>query len=175
MGDDLALSANYRAFLSLLNDKQAEYLIVGGHAVRYYGYLRETRDLDVWTGTNPENAMRVFEACKAFGSGLPGLTPEPFQTECRIIAIHIPPPSAEILEPIIGQRPKVLSRLEGARQDQIEIMTLQSGVDFRTCYAARVVDVVDGVQINLISLEDLKVLKRAWDRPKDLDDLAHLP
>ncbi|HSR51052.1 MAG TPA: hypothetical protein VLV83_09490 [Acidobacteriota bacterium] len=38
-----------------------------------------------------------------------------------------------------------------------------------------VVDEVDGVEIALINLEDLKLNKKASGRPKDLDDLQNLP
>ncbi|MCP4168060.1 MAG: hypothetical protein GY759_19505 [Chloroflexi bacterium] len=54
------------------------------------------------------------------------------------------------------------------------LLTTISGVDFEACYARRVVDVLDGVQVNLISLDDLKTNKKAAGRYKDLDDFEHL-
>ncbi|NOX63319.1 MAG: hypothetical protein GXP42_15445 [Chloroflexi bacterium] len=50
-----------------------------------------------------------------------------------------------------------------------------SGVDFESCYAQRVVDELDGVEVNLIDLEHLKINKAASGRYKDLNDLEHLP
>jgi len=58
---------------------------------------------------------------------------------------------------------------------RIEILTDISGVDFDSCYAARIVDVLDGEPVNLISLDRLKINKKASGRHKDLDDLEHLP
>jgi hypothetical protein len=58
---------------------------------------------------------------------------------------------------------------------RIEISNQLSGVQFAECYARRVVDEIDGVQVSLISLEDLKTNKRAAGRLKDLADLENLP
>ncbi len=41
-------------------------------------------------------------------------------------------------------------------------------------HAARQVDVLDGIEVNLISLEHLKVNKKASGRYKDLNDLENL-
>jgi len=38
-----------------------------------------------------------------------------------------------------------------------------------------VIDVLDGLEVSLISLHDLKRNKRASGRHKDLDDLENLP
>ena len=58
---------------------------------------------------------------------------------------------------------------------RIELLTGVSGVEFAGCYAHRHVDVVDGVEVSLISLDDLKANKRASGRTKDLNDLQNLP
>ena len=58
---------------------------------------------------------------------------------------------------------------------RIEIATGISGVGFRDSYAARVVDVLDGVEIGIIDLLHLKINKKAAGRHKDLDDLENLP
>jgi len=63
----------------------------------------------------------------------------------------------------------------GAPPLRIEIATSISGVNFSECYAARIVDVLDGVPVNLINLNHLKINKRASGRHKDLDDLENLP
>jgi hypothetical protein len=58
---------------------------------------------------------------------------------------------------------------------RIEVLTSISGVDFQTCYAQRVVDTIDGIELSVISLADLKANKKASGRGKDLVDLEHLP
>jgi hypothetical protein len=42
----------------LLNEKRVEYLLIGGYAVGYYGYVRATADMDVWLALNRENAAK---------------------------------------------------------------------------------------------------------------------
>ena len=83
--------------------------------------------------------------------------------------IMLPPDFKEFLKLLNGRAVEYL--LIGG---YIELLTTISGVDFEACYARRVVDVLDGVQVNLISLDDLKANKKEAGRYKDLDDLEHL-
>ncbi len=58
---------------------------------------------------------------------------------------------------------------------RIELLTTLSGVEFSECFARRHIDILDGLEVPLISLDDLKTNKRAAGRLKDLDDLENLP
>ena len=58
---------------------------------------------------------------------------------------------------------------------RIEVFTTISGVNFDECYGKRVTDVIDGIEIKFIHLEDLKINKQASGRPKDVNDLQNLP
>ncbi len=144
------LPADFKEFLRLLNAHQVEYLLIGGYAVAYHGYPRATADMDIWIAVHPRNAERVVAALQEFGFDLPGLSSGLFLKEGQIIRMGVPPV-------------------------RIEIATGISGVSFGECYAARVIDVLDEVEVNLISLAHLKVNKRAAGRHRDLDDLEHLP
>jgi hypothetical protein len=136
--------------LKLLNAHKVEYLLIGGYAVGYHGYPRATADMDVWTAMNPVNADRIVAVLKEFGFNPPDLSAELFLKEWQIIRLGVPPV-------------------------RIEIATTVSGVDFSQCYAERVVDVLDGVKVNLISLNHLKINKKASGRHQDLADLENLP
>ena len=57
---------------------------------------------------------------------------------------------------------------------RIEILTSISGVDFPDCYRDRVEDTIDGINIKIINLQNLKKNKKAANRYKDLDDLEKL-
>lgn len=63
----------------------------------------------------------------------------------------------------------------GIPPNRIELLTSIDGVDFHSCFAARIPCEIDGIIINLISLEDLKKNKKACGRLKDLADLENLP
>jgi hypothetical protein len=58
---------------------------------------------------------------------------------------------------------------------RLEITTGISGVEFEECYDHRVVDDLDGVEVNIIDLASLKVNKEAAGRSKDRMDLEILP
>lgn len=168
------LSPTFKLFIGLLNAYQVEYLLVGGFAVRYYGYHRQTVDLDLWTATHPANALKLAAACRDFGLGIPELTPELFQQGMRIFHIVFPPARVEVLNPVIGQKPEVLAAYHGTQSGQIELLTVQSGADFDTCFAERIEGLLDGVQVHVVSLHHLKEIKQAGNRPQDSDDLKHL-
>jgi hypothetical protein len=144
------LPPDFKEFLQLLSTYQVEYLLIGGYAVAYHGYPRATADMDIWIALHPQNAKKVVAALKAFGFDLPELSPALFLEEGQIIRMGVPPL-------------------------RIEIATSISGVRFEECYAARVIAILDEVEVNLISLPYLKVNKKAAGRHKDLDDLENLP
>ena len=143
------LPPDFKEFLQLLNSRQVEYLLIGGYAVGYYGYPRATADIDIWIAIKPENAEKVVKVLQEFGFGVEELTPDLFLEEEQIIRMGMPPV-------------------------RIEILTTISGVNFEECYAARQVDVLDGVEVNLISLDHLRINKKASGRYKDLNDLENL-
>jgi hypothetical protein len=147
---DIELPLDFKEFLKLLNEKGVRYLLIGGYAVGYHGYPRATNDMDIWIAVNPENAERVVDALHAFGFDLPELTPDLFLQENKIIRMGNPPM-------------------------RLEITTGISGVEFDDCYTNRVVDVLDGVEVNVIDLPHLKVNKKAAGRLKGLADLENLP
>ena len=144
------LPPDFKEFLQLLSAHHVEYLLIGGYAVAYHGYPRATADMDVWIALHPQNAEKVVAALKAFGFDLPELSPALFLKEGQIIRMGVPPL-------------------------RIEIATSISGVRFDECYSARVIDILDEVEVNVISLPHLKVNKKAAGRHKDLDDLENLP
>jgi hypothetical protein len=144
------LPPDFKEFLQLLSAYQVEYLLIGGYAVAYHGYPRATADMDIWIALHPQNAEKVVAALKAFGFDLPELSPALFLKEGQIIRMGVPPL-------------------------RIEIATSISGVRFDECYAARVIAILDEVEVSLISLPHLKVNKKAAGRHKDLDDLENLP
>jgi predicted nucleotidyltransferase len=146
--DMILLPPDFKEFLQLLNSHKVRYLLVGGYAVGYYGYPRATADMDTWVATDAENVERVLAALAEFGFA--EVDPELFAKEHQVLRMGVPPL-------------------------RIELLTGVSGVEFEECYSKREVVNLGGVEINLISLEDLKTNKAASGRYKDLNDLEHLP
>lgn len=146
----MQLPRDFNEFLQLLNKNQVEYLLVGGYAVGYHGFPRATGDMDIWVHANPEGAVKIVAALVAFGFSASSLTHEPFTKPRQVVRIGTPPL-------------------------RIELLTTVSGVDFQECYRRRQLAVFDGVEVPIISLDDLKANKRAAGRLKDLNDLENLP
>lgn len=57
--DTSQIPSDFKEFLKLLNENEVEYLLIGGYAVNYYGYVRPTGDMDIWISVNRENAEKV--------------------------------------------------------------------------------------------------------------------
>lgn len=53
-----------------LNAADAKYLLIGAYAFAYHGRARATKDADIFVGSDPENAKRVWSALAAFGAPL---------------------------------------------------------------------------------------------------------
>jgi hypothetical protein len=147
---DIELPNDFKEFLRLLQSHGVRYLLIGGYAVIYYGYPRATSDLDVWVALEPANADRIVAALREFGFGMQDLTPGLFLQEQSIVRMGYVPM-------------------------RIEIMTTISGVSFDDCYADRIDATIDGVEVSLIDLANLKKNKQASGRLKDLADLEELP
>ncbi len=79
-----------------------EYLVVGGHAVGFYGYPRPTGDLDIWIAVNPNNATKMVAVLKEFGFHLPDLAPALFLDKRNMTRMGVPPVRIEILNTISG-------------------------------------------------------------------------
>jgi predicted nucleotidyltransferase len=146
----MKLPNDFKEFLKLLNANKVEYLLIGGYAVGYYGYPRATADMDIWIAMNPANADRIVAVLREFGFNPPDLSSGLFLKEKQIIRMGVPPV-------------------------RIELATTISGVNFSECYAERMVDELDGVKVNLISLKHLKTNKKASGRHQDIADIEKLP
>ena len=133
----------------MLNSHQVKYLLIGGYAVNYHGYPRTTADMDIWVGIQQENAEKLVAVLKEFGFENSELTIDLFLKQNQIIRMGVPP-------------------------IRIELLTTVSGISFEECYSERIIDIIDGVKVQIIDLEHLKLNKRASGRHKDLDDLEHL-
>jgi hypothetical protein len=135
--------------LKLLNSHQVEYLLVGGYAVCYHGYYRNTADIDFWIAVNAKNATRLVQLIREFGFETPQLQEELFTRKGRIVRMGVEP-------------------------TRIEILTEISGCDFHTCYAERVEATLDGIPVHVISLPQLIKNKLKAGRLKDLADVQKL-
>ena len=144
------LFRDFKEFLESLNSAKVEYLLIGGYAVIHYGYRRLTDDLDVWISLNSGNSEKISAVLQDFAGF----------------------PKSKVAPSMFAERHKVF--VFGREPVRIDILTTPSGVEFESCYARRVIANWDGVDVPLISLEDLRANKLASGRAKDMADIDGL-
>ena len=146
----MTLPSDFREFIECLNAREVEYILLGGYAVVAYGHVRTTGDIDFWVNPTEENAQRVIKARSDFGFRFSNLTTLDFTTSDHVVQLGYPPL-------------------------RIDIMTSTSGLIFDEAYSRRNDMQIDGLQVKVIGLDDLKKNKREAGRKKDLGDLENLP
>lgn len=143
------MSQDFEELFSTLNIYKIKYLVVGAHAVIFYSEPRFTKDLDVWIPAALNDPKRVYEALKAFGAPLKGMTPQDFQDPKMIFQIGIAPV-------------------------RIDILTALTGVFPRTAWKHRKRSRYGKAPIHVLGLTDLIKAKKAVGRPQDKLDLEKL-
>ncbi len=60
----IRLPPDFKEFLKLLREHDVRYLLIGGYAVGYHGYIRATGDMDIWIAIHPDNAQKTVTVLK---------------------------------------------------------------------------------------------------------------
>jgi predicted nucleotidyltransferase len=128
---------------------EVQYVLVGGHAVNYYGYVRSTQDIDFLVMPSQENAQNIMKALSEFGFGSAGIPQEYFEREGT--AVHL-----------------------GVEPNRIDLLTHLKGISYETVFKNRERVILDGITLNIIAYSDLLAAKRHSERPRDLADVDEL-
>ena len=126
-----------------------DFMLVGGYAVALHGWPRTTFDIDFWIMANPENAKAILQAIRSFGAPLMDLTEEDFHKPGMVFQI-------------------------GTEPQRIDIVSAVDGLEYSDAAKRAVKMNVDGLEIKVISIDDLIANKRASGRPKDIADAVAL-
>jgi len=146
---EMLLKEDFRDILSIFNEENVQYMLVGGLAAILHGYSRFTRDIDLFVWPNAENAVRIIKALEKFGAPMHDISAEDFEKEGTIFQIGFAP-------------------------IRIDIITAIDGINFKEAYENIQIAEVDALKIPLISLLDLIRNKKAVGRGQDLVDVEHL-
>jgi len=141
------LPEDFKDFIRSLNGHNVRYILLGGWAVGIYGNPRATKDIDFWVAVDDANIARLKEALHHFGA--PTVEDSVFQEIGNVFRLGVSP-------------------------IQIDVINKADGIDFEPCYARRNVILVEGMEISVISKEDLIVNKKASGRHRDLADVEFL-
>lgn len=144
--------------LRRLASAEAEFVVIGGLAVSAWGVIRGTKDVDIVVSSEPENLKRVAEVAVAAGG-------------------HVQQGDA-----FLGSPMSIASALASGEQVMIDTdlgrLDVVQGFDGVPPYdelrerASRAE--ILGVAVSVCSLDDLKGMKRAAGRTRDLADLEDL-
>ncbi len=143
------LNEDYKDILRALSQEKAEFLLVGAYALAVYGYPRSTMDIDLWTMPSPKNALSVLRALIQFGAPVQSLTPDDLAKESIIFQIGVAP-------------------------RRIDIITSVDGLDFASAFKRSNRLTIDGIDVHVLSIEDLIQNKKTAGRLKDLADVEAL-
>ncbi len=143
------LNEDYKDMLQALADEKVRFLLVGAYALAAHGYPRATMDIDIWVMPSPENAAAVLRALRRFGAPLNNLTKADLEKDGTVFQIGVAP-------------------------RRIDIITAASGLQFDGAFQHSTVVDIEGLEVNVPSVADLILNKRASGRTKDLADAEAL-
>jgi len=142
---EFKLKADYKDMIKILLEENVKFILVGGIAVILYGHVRGTKDLDLWVYANSQNAPLLIKALAKFGAPMQDISVNDFELEGTVFQIGT--------EPI-----------------RIDIITRIAGLNFEEAMNNVNIMEIDGLQVPVISIEDLIKNKKASGRFQDLAD-----
>lgn len=143
------LNPDFIDILSAFSEEKVEYLVVGGYAMAFYGYVRATGDIDLWIRISEENIRRVWRALQSFGAPLGNLAVKDLLLPGTVYQIGVVP-------------------------NRIDVINEITGVEFEQAWKSRTSVEFEELSIPLIGKEDLLRNKKATNRPKDRSDVIWL-
>jgi hypothetical protein len=135
----------FAAFLA----ENVEFAVVGGVAVNVHGYVRATRDLDVFIRPTELNAQAAFRALQNIGAPVDGLEANDLLDDKRHFRF-------------------------GSPEDHIDILASIGDMSFDEVWVDRVEVEAAGLRVPFISKAKLMENKRQTGRLRDLVDVEEL-
>lgn len=136
-----------------LNQAGVGYVIVGGLATGAHGVVRATRDLDLVPAAEPSNLEKLAATLSRLGAAHPIEVALTGESLARPVSMKLTTRHGEV---------HVLNRMHGTPP-------------FPELKAASfLVEIEPGVEAPICSLEHLRQMKSASDRPRDAVDLQEL-
>lgn len=157
----MAPEFDIEGILEALVEAGVEFLLIGGVAVGFHGYVRATKDVDVVPSPDPENLERLTGVLKGLDAEIEGA--EEFD-------------EAELPNPLdpgalaLGGNWVLRTRL-----GRFDVMQwIGDDALWEKLAPGAVLAEIGRLKIKVVSYEDLVTLKRQAGRPEDLADLQRL-
>jgi hypothetical protein len=145
----MLFSDDMRDLVLLFRKHHVAFAVCGGFAVARYGFVRMTMDFDLLVNYGHENAEKIMKALVEFGFGQAGISEEDFLN-----------PGAAIT---LGEQP-----------NQIDLLTSMSSASTQQIIERAREMQLGGVDVKVVSYNDLIAAKQEAGRAKDLIDLDEL-
>ena len=157
----MASELDIGGILEALVEAEVEFLLIGGVAVGFHGYVRATKDVDVVPSPDPENLARLSKVLTTLDAEVEGA--DDFA-------------EGELPDPL---DPAVLA-LGGnwvlrTRLGRFDVMQwIGDGALWERLSPGAVATQIGDLAVRVVGYEDLVALKRQAGRPEDLADLLRL-
>lgn len=142
------------------------HVVVGGFAVNAHGYLRTSEDLDIVPDPEPANLARLASLLRDLGARAADAS----DFDQR----EMPADPTDPADLSRGGNFRLHTRLGG-----LDVMQWLAGIDVENLFEELSSEAIEGelagIRVRVCGLRHLRAAKAAAGRPRDLDDLAHLP
>lgn len=140
------LSQDFIDILSAFTDEKVEYMVVGGYAMAFHGFVRATGDIDLWIRASEENAERVWRGLQKFGAPLFDLSREDLMAPEMVFQMGVVP-------------------------NRIDLITSVDGVTFDEAWKDHQIVEIENLRVPIVAKSHLLINKKATGRPKDRIDV----
>jgi len=153
----------YAEVFDALNKNNVRYLVVGGIAVVLHGFVRMTADLDLIIGLDEENVRKFLDVMKNID----------YKPKLPVNAEEFSDPN--VREGWIKEKNmKVFSFIHAKDDYKIIDVFPNEPIPFADAYKRKQAINAGGINVNVISFDDLIILKKQSARGQDLDDIKML-
>lgn len=147
------LNDEFILFLQCAQQNKLGYMLIGGYAVNYYGYNRNTKDMDVWIEPTNENKLLFIKTllCMKY-------------SEREVATLY----EEDFTQPFMGTF--------GSDGSDIDVLTIvHHAISYYEAEKIKnVFEILPDLFMNLVPYEFLKDMKIRSHRDKDLWDISQL-
>jgi hypothetical protein len=139
------LSDKQKSLIESLAVADVHYVVIGGYAMRFHGFARTAKDLDLLVGCDVDNTERLFGLLSRIGK----------------------------IDPLTA-RQKLVTPKTQVRWFDVEFLTSIDGINFSDVRRRASHTAVHGFSVLVASAEDMLATKKISSRPEDKEDIEFL-
>ena len=143
------LSPDFLDFIACLNERDVDFVLIGGYALGVHGVIRATADIDFLYRRTKMAVRRLCSAMEDFGA------------------------PSEVIDEDALMTPEIVMQF-GQPPHRIDLLNAIDGVSFEQVWGGATRTTVQGQPLRVIGLAELRANKAATGRKKDAEDLRRL-